>query len=64
MEYKIMPLHTDMIPVMQNHIRAVINIRVSESAQLPRVIKANYIKIPQNPTVWIDLNFWWMTENS
>ena len=47
-----------MTPVMQNHIRAVVNIRVSESAQLPRVITANYIKIQQNPTVWIDLNFW------
>ena len=58
MLYKIMPLHIDMIPVMQNHIRAVVNIRVSESAQLPRVITANYNKILQNPTVWIDLNFW------
>ena len=51
MLYKIMPLHIDMIPVMQNHIRAVVNIRVSESAQLPRVITANYIKILQNLTV-------------
>ena len=58
MHYKIMPLHIDMIPVMQKHITAVVNIGVSESAQLPRVITANYIKILQNPTVWIDLNFW------
>ena len=58
MQYKIMPLHVDMIPVMQNHIGAVVNIRVSESAQLQRVVTANYIKSLQNPTVWIDLNFW------
>ena len=58
MQYKIMPLHIDMIPVMQNHISAVVNIRVSESAQFPRVVTANYIKILQNPTIWIDLNFW------
>ena len=58
MQYKIMPLHIDMIPVMQKHITAVVNIGVSESAQLPRVITAKYIKILQNPTVWIDLNFW------
>ena len=58
MLYKIMPLHIDMIPVMQKHITAVVNFRVSESAQLPRVITVNYIKILQNPTVWIDLNFW------
>ena len=56
MQYKIMPLDIDLIPVTQNHIRAVVNIRVSESAQSPRVITANYIKILQNPTVWIDLN--------
>ena len=49
MQYKIMPLHIGVIPVMQNHNRAVVNIRVSESAQLPRVITANYIKILQNP---------------
>ena len=58
MQYKIMPLHINMTPVMQNHIRAVVNIRVLERAQLPRVITANYIKILQNLTVWIDLNFW------
>ena len=57
MLYKIMLLHIDIILVMQNHIRAVVNIGVSESAQSPRVITANYIKILQNPTVWIDLNF-------
>ena len=57
MLYKIMLLHIHIILVMQNHIRAVVNIGVSESAQLPRVITANYIKILQNPTVWIDLNF-------
>ena len=57
LQYKNMPLHIDMIPVTQNHIRAVVNIRVSKSAQLPRVITANYIKILQNLTVWIDLNF-------
>ena len=57
MLYKIMLLHIDIILVMQNHIRAVVIIGVSESAQLPRVITANYIKILQNPTVWIDLNF-------
>ena len=54
MPYKIMPLHIDMIPVMQNHIRAVVNIRVSESAQLQRVVTAIYIKSLQNPTVRID----------
>ena len=59
-----MLLHIDIILVMQNHIRAVVNIGVSESAQLPRVFTANYNKILQNPTVLIDLNFWWMTENS
>ena len=58
MQYKNMPLHIDMIPVMQNHITAVVNIGVSKSAQLPRVITANYIKILQNSTVRIDLNFW------
>ena len=62
MLYKIMPLYIDIIPVMQNRNRAVVNIRVSESAQLPGVITANCIKILQNPKVWIDLNFWWMTE--
>ena len=55
--YKIMPLYID-IPVMQNRNRAVVNIRVSESAQSPGIITANCIKILQNPKVWIDLNFW------
>ena len=41
MQYKIMPLNIHMIPVMQKHITAVVNIGVSESAQLPRVITAN-----------------------
>ena len=58
MQYKTSPLHIDMIPVMKKHITAVVNIGVSESAQLPRVITTNYIKILQNPTVWIDLKFW------
>ena len=58
MLYKIMPLYIDIIPVMQNRNRAAVNIRVSKNVQLPRVITANYIKILQNPTVWIDLNFW------
>ena len=53
-----MLLHIDVILVMQNHIRVVVNIGVSKSAQSPRVITSNYIKILQNPTVWIDLNFW------
>ena len=56
MLYKIMPLYIDIIPVMQNRNR--VNIRVLESAQLPGVITANYIKILQNSTVWIDLKFW------
>ena len=45
---KIMPLYIDIIPVMQNRDRAVVNIRVSESAQLPGVNTANYINILQN----------------
>ena len=58
-----MLLHIDVILVMQNHIRVVVNIGVSKSAQSPRVITSNYIKILQNPTVWIDFNFWKMIEN-
>ena len=34
MLYKIMPLHIDMIPVMQNHIRAVVNVTNSKKKRL------------------------------